>query len=88
MQFLVGECIRKIVGNTVDGNCGANLASVSNEIRKTIILPVVLYGLETWSFTVKKKYTIMVFENTVMRRILGPKNEERCLETKFSPKTK
>jgi hypothetical protein len=44
---------------------------MNGEIRlyKTIILPVVLYGCETWSLTLR------VFENRVLRRIFGPKRD-------------
>jgi hypothetical protein len=42
---------------------------------KTIILPVVLYGCETWSLTVREEYKLRVFENRVLRRILGPKRD-------------
>jgi hypothetical protein len=41
---------------------------------KTVILPVVLYGCETWSLTLREEHR--VFENTVLRRIFGPKREE------------
>jgi hypothetical protein len=37
-------------------------------IYKTIILPVVLYGCETWSLTLKKEHRLGVFENRVLRR--------------------
>jgi hypothetical protein len=40
-------------------------------IQKTIILPVVLYGCETWSLTLRKKHTLRVFESRVQRRIFG-----------------
>jgi hypothetical protein len=40
---------------------------------KTIILPVVLYGCETWSLTVREEYKLEVFENRVLRRIFGSK---------------
>jgi hypothetical protein len=48
------------------------------EIRtyKTIILPVVLYGCETWSLTLREKHRLRVFENRVLRRIFGPKRDE------------
>jgi hypothetical protein len=36
----------------------------------TIILPVVLYGCETWSLRLR------VFENRVLRRVFGPKRDE------------
>jgi hypothetical protein len=45
-------------------------------IYKTIILPVVLYGCETWSLTLREEYRLRVFENRVLRRIFGPKREE------------
>jgi hypothetical protein len=38
-----------------------------------VILPVVLYGCETWSLTLKEKRSLRVFENSVLRRIFGPK---------------
>jgi hypothetical protein len=45
-------------------------------IHKTIILPVVLYGCEAWSLTLKKEHRLRVFENRVLRRIFGPKRDE------------
>jgi hypothetical protein len=45
-------------------------------ICKAIILPVVLYGCETWSLTLRKEHTLRVFENRVVRRIFGPKRDE------------
>jgi hypothetical protein len=45
-------------------------------IYKTIILPVVLYGCETWSLTLREKHRLRVFENRVLRRIFGPKRDE------------
>jgi hypothetical protein len=43
------------------------------KIYKTIILPVVLYGCETWSLTLREGHRLGVFENTVLRRTFGPK---------------
>jgi hypothetical protein len=45
-------------------------------IYKTIILPVVLYGCETWSLTLREGHRLKVFENRVIRRIFGPKGDE------------
>jgi hypothetical protein len=45
-------------------------------IYKTIILPVVLYGCETWSLTLREEHRLGVFENRVLRRIFGPKRDE------------
>jgi hypothetical protein len=45
-------------------------------IYKTIILPVVLYGCETWSLTLREEHRLRVFENRVLRRIFGPRTDE------------
>jgi hypothetical protein len=45
-------------------------------IYKTIILPVVLYGCETLSLTLKEEHRLRVFENRVLKRIFGPKRDE------------
>jgi hypothetical protein len=45
-------------------------------IYRTIILSVVFYGCETWSFTMREERGLRVFENRVLRRILGPKRDE------------
>jgi hypothetical protein len=44
--------------------------NVKVRICKTIILPVVLYGCETWSLTLRKEYKLRV-----LRRIFGPKRD-------------
>jgi hypothetical protein len=46
------------------------------KIYKTIILPVVLYGCETLSLTLREEHGLRVFENRVLRRISGPKKDE------------
>ena len=43
---------------------------------RTIILPVVLYGCETWSLTLQEERKLRVFENRVLRRIFGPRRDE------------
>jgi hypothetical protein len=40
------------------------------------IFPVVLYGCETWCLTLREAHRLRVFENKVLRRILGPKRDE------------
>ena len=45
-------------------------------IYRTIILPVVLYGCETWSLTLREERRLRVFENRVLRRVFGPKRDE------------
>jgi len=46
------------------------------KIYRTIILPVVLYGCETWSLTLREERRLRVFENRMLRRIFGPKRDE------------
>jgi hypothetical protein len=50
------------------------------KIHKTIILPVVFYGYETWSLTLGEERRLRVSENRVLRRIFGPKKDEEILE--------
>ena len=42
----------------------------------SIILPVVLYGCETWSLTLREERKLRVFENIGLRRIFGPRRDE------------
>jgi hypothetical protein len=46
---------------------------VKVEVYRTIILPVVLYGCETWSLTMREECRLRVFENRMLRSIFGPK---------------
>jgi len=46
------------------------------KIYRTVILPVVLYGCETWSLTLRDERNLRVYENRVLRRIFGPRREE------------
>jgi hypothetical protein len=50
--------------------------NVKVKIYKTIILPVVLYGCETWSLTLREEHKLRVFESWILRRIFGPKRDE------------
>jgi hypothetical protein len=50
--------------------------SVKIKIYRTIILPVLFYGCETWSLTLREECRLRVFENKVLRRIFGPKRDE------------
>ena len=46
------------------------------KIYRTIILPVVLFGCETWSLTLREERRLRVFENRALRRVFGPKRDE------------
>ena len=43
---------------------------------KTIILPVLQYGCETWSLTLREEHRLRVFENKVLRKIFGAKKDK------------
>jgi len=46
------------------------------KIYRNIILPVVLYGCETWSLTLREERKLRVFQNMVLRIIFGPRRDE------------
>jgi hypothetical protein len=50
--------------------------NLETRIYKTIILPVVLYGCETWSLTLREGQRLRVLENMVLRKIFGLKKDE------------
>jgi hypothetical protein len=52
------------------------IINVKIKIYKTIILPVVLYGCETLSLTLREEHRLRVFEDRVLRRIFGPKRDK------------
>ena len=56
----------------------SNLLSKNLKIKiyRTIILPVVLYGCEIWSLTLREERRPSVFENRSLRRIFEPKRDK------------
>jgi hypothetical protein len=52
------------------------LKNIKIKTYRTIILPAVLYGCETWSLTLREERRLRVSENRVLRRIFGPKRRE------------
>jgi len=46
------------------------------KIYRTVILPVVLCGFETWLLTLRGDRRLRVLENRVLRRIFGPNRDE------------
>jgi hypothetical protein len=82
------NCMHEVINNRINlGNsCYHSVQSLLSsrllsrnlkvKIYKTIILPVVLYGRETWSLTLREEHRLRVFENRVLRRIFCPKRDE------------
>jgi hypothetical protein len=62
--------------HSVQNRLFSGLLSKNVRIHRTIILPVVLYGCETWSLTLRNERRLRVFENRVLRRIFGPNGDE------------
>ena len=64
--------------HSVQNLLSSGLLSKSWKIKicRIIILPVVLYGCETWSFKKRKERSLRVFQNRVLWKIFGPKGDE------------
>ena len=50
--------------------------NIKIKIHRTVILPVVLYGCESWSLKLREEGRLRVFENNMLRRIFGSKRDE------------
>ncbi|KAJ4448478.1 hypothetical protein ANN_10494 [Periplaneta americana] len=63
---------------SVEKILSSSLLSKNLKVRiyKTVILPVVLYGCETWTLTLREEHRLRVFENKVLRKIFGAKRDE------------
>ncbi|KAJ4438956.1 hypothetical protein ANN_14910 [Periplaneta americana] len=64
--------------NPVEKILSSSLLSKNLKVRiyKTVILPVVLYGCETWTLTLREEQRLRVFENKILRKIFGAKRDE------------
>jgi len=54
--------------------------SIKIKIFRAVILPVVLYGCESWTLTLREARRLRMFENKVVRKIFGPKKDEVTAE--------
>ncbi|KAJ4427971.1 hypothetical protein ANN_23984 [Periplaneta americana] len=63
---------------SVEKLLSSSLLSKNLKVRiyKTVILPVLLYGCETWTLTLREEHRLSVFENKVLRKIFGAKRDE------------
>ena len=57
-------------------SCSLLSKNVNIKIYRNVILPVVLYGCDTWSLMLREERTVRMFENRLLRRIFGPKRDE------------
>ena len=76
-QF-VGKCCLFACNHSVQNLLSPRLLSKNLKIKtyRNIIFPVVLYGCETWSLTLREERKLRVFKNMVLRRIFGPRRDE------------
>ena len=74
--------LRNACSHSVQNLLSSRLLSKNLKIKiyRTRILPVVLYGCETWSLTLREERRLRVFENRVLRRVFGPKRNEVTTE--------
>jgi hypothetical protein len=75
------KCRMKLVNAcyySVQNLLSSSLLSKTPKIKiyRTIIFPVVLYGCETWSLTLREERRLRMFENRVLRRVFGRKRNE------------
>ncbi|KAJ4448776.1 hypothetical protein ANN_00167 [Periplaneta americana] len=63
---------------SVEKLLSSSLLSKNLKVRiyKTVLLPVVLYGCETWTLTLREEHRLRVFKNKVLRKIFGAKRDE------------
>ena len=73
MQLLGSACY-----HSVQNLLSSRLLSKNLKIKiyRTIILPVILYGCETWSLTLREERKLRVFENMVLRRIFEIRSDK------------
>ena len=73
-RFKVGNACYYSVQNLLSSSLLSKKLKI--KIYRTIILPVVLYGCETWSLTLREERRLRVFENRVLRRVFRPERDE------------
>ena len=76
IKFLIIYSINIIIIPRVYSSSRFIFKNLKMKIYKTIIFPVVLYGCETWSLTLREECRLRVFENRILRRIFRPKRED------------
>ena len=72
IQIEVRECFLSFGA----GSSSSLSKNTKIKTQRNIILPVVLYGCETWSLTLREKRRLRVLEISVLRKVFGPKRDE------------
>ena len=81
-MFCLLSCMRKVYRKGFEFVWNAEfvfqfaMQNMKIKLYMTIILPLILYGCETWLLTLREECRLRVLENRVLRRIFGPKRDE------------
>ena len=75
-RLKLGNACYYSVQNLLSSSLLSKTLKIKIRVYRNIILPVVLYGCETWSLTLREERRLRVFENRVLRRVFGPKRDE------------
>ncbi|KAJ4434494.1 hypothetical protein ANN_23056 [Periplaneta americana] len=74
------QTIRENTGILLEASKEIGLESAVKNVKvgvyKAVVLPVLLYGCETWTLTLREEHRVRVFENKVLRKIFGAKRDE------------
>jgi len=73
-RFMSGNACNHSVPNLLSSSLLSK--NLKFKIHRTVILPVVVYGCETWPLTLREEQRLSVFENRVLRRVFGHKRAE------------
>jgi len=73
-RLQLGNACYHLVQNVLSSSL---LYKNKDEICRTVILPVVLYGCETWSLMLREEHRLRVFKNMVLWKIFGPKRDRK-----------
>ena len=74
MQIEFRECNHHPVQSLLSSSLLSKNTNI--KIHRTIILPIILYGCETWPFELRAKLRTRVLENKMARKLFGPKRDE------------
>ena len=78
MLIEVRQCLLSFVAESFASSLLSK--NVNIEIYRTIILPDILFGFETWSLTLREERRLRVFENRVLRNIFVAERDEKTGE--------
>jgi hypothetical protein len=74
LQIEVGKCLPSFGAVLLSSRLISK--NIKINVDTTVIFPVVFYGCETWSLTLREEQRLRVLDNRVLRRIVGPKRDE------------